>query len=191
VSRRGTFPAGSLGQDVAPPALTHVDDATLPRRVGSRPFDGEGVASRRNIVIDRGRLAAWLSNSYAARRTGGRTTGNASRGERGETSVAPSNLMLVPGERTPDALVADAGEGLYVTELFGFGVNLATGAWSRGGSGRWISGGKLVHPVQEFTIAGDLPSILKGVREAANDLEWQGACAAPTIRIDGLTVAAG
>lgn len=191
VFRRSTFLAGSLGGDIATPALTLVDDPTLPRRAGSRPFDGEGVRSRRTAILDRGRLASWLANSYAARRTGTRTTGNAVRGASGDTSVSQSNLVLLPGTRTPEALLADVGEGLYVTDLFHFGVNLTSGQWSRGGSGRWISGGKLAHPVQELTIAGDLPRMLRGFREAANDLAWQGACAAPTIWIDGLTVAAG
>jgi PmbA protein len=191
VFRRTTFLAGSLGEAVGSTALTLVDDPTLPRRSGSRPFDGEGVRARRTVVLDAGRLASWLANSYAARRTGTRTTGNAARGRDSDTYVAPSNLLLVAGTRPPEALIADAGEGLYVTDLFHFGVNLTSGAWSRGGSGRWISGGKLAHPVQELTVAGDLPSILAGFREAANDLEWMGACAAPTVRIDGLTVAAG
>lgn len=190
VYRKATFLAGSLGGQVASNALSLVDDPTLPRRSGSRPFDGEGVRSRRTAVIERGRLANWLANAYAARRVGARTTGNAARAS-GDTVVAPTNLVLLPGERPPEALLADVGEGLYVTDLFGFGVNLTSGTWSRGGSGRWISGGKLAHPVQELTIAGDLPGILRGFREAASDLEWQGSCAAPTVWIDGLTVAAG
>lgn len=191
VFRRTTFLADSLGKEIASPALTLVDDATLPRRAGSRPFDGEGVRSRRNAFVERGRLASWLANSYAARRTGTRTTGSAARGARGDTFVAATNLVLVPGTRTPEALLADVGEGLYVTNLFHFGVNVTSGAWSRGGSGVWISGGKRSHPVQELTIAGDLPGILRGFREAANDLTWRGSCAAPTVWIDGLTVAAG
>jgi PmbA protein len=105
--------------------------------------------------------------------------------------VAPTNLVLAPGKRSKEALLADVGEGLYVTDLFGFGVNVTSGQWSRGGGGRWISGGKLAHPVQELTIAGELGAMLHGFREAADDLEWNGACAAPTVRIDGLTVAAG
>jgi PmbA protein len=191
VFRRSTFLAESLGRDIGSSALTLVDDPTLRRRGGSRPFDGEGVRSRRTVVIDRGRLASWLANSYAARRTGTKTTGNAARGGVGDTTVAPSNLVLEPGTRAPEALIADAGEGLYVTDLFHFGVNLTSGAWSRGGSGRWITGGKLAHPVQELTIAGDLTTILAGFREAANDLDWAGSCGAPTVWIDGLTVAAG
>ena len=191
VYRNTTFLAGSLGKAVGSEALTLVDDATLPRRAGSRPFDGEGVRSRRTVLFERGRLLSWAANSYAGRRTGTGTTGNAARSASGETFVASTNLVLEPGARPPEALFADVGEGLYVQDLFHFGVNLTSGAWSRGGSGRWISGGKLAHPVQEMTIAGDLQTILRGFREAANDLTWDGACAAPTVRIDGLTVAAG
>ena len=159
--------------------------------MGSRSFDGEGVRSRRNAFIDGGRLTSWLADSYSSRRTGSHTTGNAGRGASGGISVSPTNLVLQPGKRPAAALLADVGEGLYVTDLFHFGVNITTGAWSRGGSGLWISGGKVSHPVQEFTIAGDLRTILTGFREAANDVEWHGACAAPTVWIDGLTVAAG
>jgi PmbA protein len=191
VFRRATFLVDRVGQQIASPALTLIDDATLPRRAGSRPFDGEGVRSRRSAFVEQGRLASWLADSYSARRTGARTTGNAARGAAGETTVAATNLVLVPGARPAEALIADAGEGLYVDDLFHFGVNLTSGAWSRGGSGRWISGGKLAHPVQELTIAGDLSAMLLGFREAADDLEWDGACAAPTVRVDGLTVAAG
>jgi len=191
VYRRTTFLADRLGETIASPALTLVDDPTLPRRAGSRPFDGEGVRSRRTPLVDRGRLASWLAHAYSARRTSTKSTGNASRMANGGTSVAPSNLVLAPGTRAPAALLADVGEGLYVTELFGFGVNLTSGQWSRGGCGSWIQNGKLAHPVQELTIAGELPAMLAGFREAANDLQWHGSCAAPTVWIDGLVVAAG
>jgi len=191
VYRRSTFLADRLGQEIASPALTLVDDPTLPRRCGSRPFDGEGVRSRRTPLIDAGRLASWLAHAYSARRTDTKSTGNASRGSSGATSVSPTNLVLAPGKRPPEALLADVGEGLYVTDLFGFGVNVTSGQWSRGGGGRWIAGGKLAHPVQELTIAGEISAMLRGFREAADDLEWSGACAAPTVWIDGLTVAAG
>lgn len=191
VYRRSTYLAESLGKEIGSAALTLADDATLPRRPGSRPFDGEGVRSRRNVFIERGRLTSWLADAYSSRRTRSHTTGNAGRSSTGGVSVAPSNLVLEPGSRTPAELIAEIGEGLYVNDLFHFGVNVTTGAWSRGGSGLWISGGRISHPVQELTVAGDLPTILRGFREAANDLEWFGSCAAPSVRIDGLTVAAG
>lgn len=191
VYRRGTFLADRFGEQVAASALTLVDDGTLPRRLGSRPFDGEGVRGRRTVLLDAGRLASWLADSYAARRTGFHTTGNASRSVGGTTSVSTTNLVLEAGERPPEAVIGDVEQGLYVTDLFGFGVNLPAGTWSRGGSGRWIENGQLTYPVQELTVAGDMRTILTGFREAANDLEWEGKCAAPTVRIDGFTVAAG
>jgi len=189
VFRRGTFLADSLGEIVASPHVTLVDDATLPRQIGSRAFDGEGVRSRRTVLLNEGRLESWLVDSYAARRLGVAPTGNASRSFAGPPGVARSNLALLPGERGPSDLIADVDEGLYVTELFGLGVNLASGAWSRGAGGLWIEKGALTYPVQELTVAGDLPSMLSGVTEVANDLRWHGHTAAPTLRIDGLTIA--
>jgi len=189
VFRRGTFLADSLGEMVASALVTLVDDATLPRHVGSRTFDGEGVRSRRTVLLNEGRLESWLADSYAARRLGVAPTGNASRSFSGPPGVSPSNLVLLPGERDASDLIADVDEGLYVTELFGMGVNLASGAWSRGAGGLWIEKGELTHSVQELTVAGDLPSMLKCVSEVANDLHWHGRTAAPTLRIDGLTIA--
>lgn len=191
VFRGTTFLAESLGEEIASSELSLVDDATLARRPGSRPFDGEGVRCRRTALIEKGRVASWLSDCYSARRASFHTTGSALRAVGGEVSVGTSNLVLEPGVRAPEELVADVANGLYVTDLFGFGVNLAAGTWSRGGSGIWIEKGALAHPVQEFTIAGDLRAMLAGVREVANDLEWLGSSAAPTLLIDGLTVAAG
>ncbi len=191
VFRRGTFLADSLGETVGSSALTLVDDGTLPRRQGSRAFDGEGVRSRRTVLFDAGRLASWLADSYSGRRTESSTTGNASRGTTGSPGVGTSNLVLAAGDRTPEQVIGDVPQGLYITELFGMGVNLAAGSWSRGGGGLWIEDGKLSYPVQELTVAGDLRTMLKGVAETANDLTWHGSTAAPTTRIDGLTVAAG
>ncbi len=191
VYRRQTFLAGRLGEVVASPAVTLMDDATLHRRPASRPFDGEGVRSRRTVLIDAGRLSSWMADSYSARRAECRTTGNGRRGSSRGPSVGPSNLVLAPGEREPAEIIGDVDEGLYVTQLFGFGVNLAAGSFSRGGTGRWIRNGELTHAVSEFTIAGDLRDILKGVTECGSDLDWNGSTAAPTIRIDGLTVASG
>lgn len=191
VYRGTTFMAQSLGETLGSSALTLVDDATLPRRMGSRAFDGEGLMSRRTVLIDEGRVASWLADTYAGKRADFRSTGNASRSVSGSVSVGSSNLILQPGTRTPQELLADIPSGLYVTDLFGFGVNLVAGTWSRGGSGIWIENGELTHPVQEFTVAGELRDMMAGFAEAANDLEWLGSSAAPTVRIDGLTVAAG
>jgi len=191
VYRGTTFLAQSLGETLGSSALTLVDDATLPRRMGSRPFDGEGVTSRSTVLIDAGRIASWLSDTYSGKRSAFRSTGSAARSMSGDVGVGASNLILQPGTRTPKALLADIPDGLYVTDLFGFGVNLVAGTWSRGGNGIWIENGQLAHPVQEFTVAGELRDMLAGFTEAANDLHWHGTTAAPTVRIDGLTVSAG
>jgi PmbA protein len=191
VFRGQTYLAESLGQEIGSSVLTLVDDGVLPRRPGSAPFDGEGVATRRTVLVERGRLASWLADSYAARKTGTRPTGNAGRSLSGSLGIVPHNLILEHGERSADALIGDVKSGLYLTDLFGFGVNMTAGTWSRGGSGIWIENGQLTYPVQEFTIAGDLRDLLRGVREAASDLTWRGSCAAPTLLVDGFTVAAG
>lgn len=190
VYRNSTFLGDRLGEQIASAGVTLVDDATLPRRAASRAFDGEGVRSRRTVLVDRGMLASWLSDTYSARRTGGTTTANASRGLSSAPAVGCSNLVLEPGTVPREELLAMAGRGLLVTELFGMGVNLATGAWSRGGSGFWLEDGRVDHPVQEFTIAGDLTQLLQGVRAVGSDLEWMSSRAAPSLLIDGFTVSA-
>ncbi len=191
VDRRATFLADALGESVGSRHVTVVDDATLPRRMASRAFDGEGVRSRRTVLMDEGVVSSWLADSYTARRLGIAATGNASRSFANRPGVGPSNLVLEPGARGPDELLGDVEEGLYLTELFGMGVNLASGSWSRGGAGIWIEKGELTYPVQELTVAGDLRGILAGVSEVASDLTWHGRMATPTLRIDGLTIAAG
>lgn len=191
VYRKSTFLADRLGDAIAVSGLTLVDDPTLAGRPGSRPFDGEGVRSRRTVLIENGRLASWLSDSYSARRVGGRTTGNAARSTSGPPSPSTTNLILQPGDVSAEDLIGGVASGLYVTQLFGFGVNLNSGAWSRGGQGIWIDGGRLTHAVQEFTVAGDLADMLQNVSVIGSDLTWHGSSAAPTLRIDGLTVAAG
>jgi PmbA protein len=191
VYRGGTYLADSLGERIASDVVTLTDDSTLPGRLGSRAFDGEGVRGRRTPVVVEGVLQSWLADTYSARRTSTSTTGNAARGPGGPPSVGSTNLVLAGGQRTQKELIGDVRSGLFVTSLFGFGVNLATGAWSRGGSGIWIENGEFAYPVQELTIAGDLPTLLGGVREAGSDLTWHGGCAAPTLLVEGLTVAGG
>ncbi len=191
VYRRGSFLADRLGETMAAPTVSIVDDPTVPRAAGSRSFDGEGVRARRTVLFDQGRLTSWMADAYSSRRLGVATTGNASRSIASSPGVTPSNLVFQPGARAAKDIVAEVASGLYVTDLFGLGVNLASGAWSRGGCGMWIENGELTHAVQEFTMTGDLPGIMNGLSEAGSDLTWHGRSAAPTVRIDGLTVAAG
>jgi PmbA protein len=188
VYRGASFLAGKLGQKIAETGVTVIDDGTVVGGFGTSPFDGEGVPTRRTVVIDQGVLASYLLNTYTAKKLKLKTTGNASRGLAGTPGIGPGNYFLQPGSRTPQQLIGDIQEGLYVTELLGMGVNLVTGDYSRGASGMWISKGELAYPVEEITVAGNLKDMFMHISEVANDLEFRGAVAAPTLRIDGLTV---
>jgi PmbA protein len=188
VYRGASFLAGKLGQQVASANVTVIDDGTIVGGFGTSPFDGEGIPTRRTVVIDNGTLASYVLNTYTAKKLGLKTTGNASRGLAGTPGIGPGNYFLQPGKKTPQQLIADVKEGLYVTEFLGMGVNLVTGDYSRGASGLWISGGELTYPVEEITVAGNLKDMFMNISEIANDLEFRGAIASPTIRIDGLTV---
>jgi PmbA protein len=188
VYRGASFLAGKLGQKIAASGVTVIDDGTMVGGFGTSPFDGEGVPTRRTVVIDNGVLVSYVLNTYTAKKLNLKTTGNASRGLAGTPGIGPGNYFLQPGSRMPQRLIADVKEGLYVTEFLGMGVNLVTGDYSRGASGMWISGGELTYPVEEITVAGNLKDMFMNISEVANDLEFRGSVAAPTLRIDGLTV---
>jgi PmbA protein len=188
VYRGASFLAGKLGQKIAADHVTVIDDGTIPGGFGTSPFDGEGVPTRRTVVVENGVLKSYLLNTYTAKKLGLPTTGNASRGLAGTPGIGPGNYFLQPGVKTPKEIIAGISNGLYVTEFLGHGVNLVTGDYSRGASGLWISGGELAYPVEEITVAGNLKELFFNVSEIGNDLEFRGAVAAPTIRIDGLTV---
>src|SRR6202795_2770739 len=188
VYRGASFLAGKLGEKIAGPNVTVVDDGTMPGGFGTTPFDGEGIPTRRTVVIENGILKSYLLNTYTAKKLGFETTGNASRGLAGTPGIGPGNYFLQPGAKTPKELVAGIKEGLYVTEFLGQGVNLVTGDYSRGASGMWISGGEFAYPVEEITVAGNLKELFFNISEIANDLDFRGSVAAPTIRVDGLTV---
>jgi PmbA protein len=188
VYRGASFLAGKLGQKIAGDHVTVIDDGTIPGGFGTSPFDGEGVPTRRTVVVENGVLKSYLLNTYTAKKLGLQTTGNASRGLAGTPGIGPGNYFLQPGVKTPKEIIAGISNGLYVTEFLGHGVNLVTGDYSRGASGLWISGGELAFPVEEITVAGNLKELFFNISEIGNDLEFRGAVAAPTIRIDGLTV---
>ncbi|HKW17331.1 MAG TPA: TldD/PmbA family protein [Terriglobales bacterium] len=188
VYRGASFLAGKLGHKIAAENVTVIDDGTMIGGFGTSPFDGEGVPTRRTIVIENGVLKSYLLNTYTAKKLRLQTTGNASRGLAGTPGIGPGNYFLQPGMRTPQQLIGDLKEGLYVTEFLGMGVNLVTGDYSRGASGLWISGGELTYPVEEITVAGNLKEMFMNISEVANDLEFRGSVASPTIRMDGLTV---
>lgn len=188
VYRGASFLAGRLGEKIAGDNVTVIDDGTIPGGFGTSPFDSEGVPTRRTVVIEKGVLKSYLLNTYTAKKLGLQTTANASRGLAGTPGIGPGNYFLQPGKKTPKELISAIKEGLYVTEFLGQGANLVTGDYSRGASGLWISGGEFAYPVEEITVAGNLKALFFNISEIANDLEFRGSVAAPTIRVDGLTV---
>jgi PmbA protein len=188
VYRGASFLAGKLGQKIAGDNVTVIDDGTIPGGFGTSPFDGEGIPTRRTVVIENGVLKSYLLNTYTAKKLGLQTTANASRGLAGTPGIGPGNYFLQPGHKSPKDLIADIKEGLYVTEFLGQGVNLVTGDYSRGASGLWISGGELTFPVEEITVAGNLKDLFFNLAEIASDLEFRGSVACPTLRIEGLMV---
>jgi PmbA protein len=188
VYRGASFLAGKLGQKIAGDNVTVIDDGTIAGGFGTSPFDAEGIPTCRTVVIENGVLRSYLLNTYTAKKLGLQTTGNASRGLAGTPGIGPGNYFLQPGAKTPKEIITAIPNGLYITEFLGHGVNLVTGDYSRGASGLWISGGELAYPVEEITVAGNLKELFFNISEIANDLEFRGAVAAPTIRVDGLTV---
>jgi len=189
VYRSATFLKGRLGEVVASPLLTVVDDGRRVRGLGSRPFDGEGLPTRRNVPLESGVLKHYLCDAYSGRKIGAKPSGCARRGVGGSPSVGAGNLCFLPGEKGPDAIVGEVSRGLYVTDLIGFGVNLVSGDFSQGAAGLWIENGRLAHPVHEVTIAGNLKDMLKDVDAVGSDLVWRGSAASPTLRVAKMTIA--
>jgi PmbA protein len=187
--RRMSFLLDRLGEPIASPNVTVVDDPLRPAGPASRPFDAEGVAQARRTVVDRGTLTTYLLDSYSARRLGLRTTGHAVRAVGDAPGAGPTNFTLEPGPHSPEAIVASVRSGLYVTELIGFGVNSVTGDYSRGAAGLWIENGELAYPVEEITIAGNLLEMFRGIEMVGNDLRLRTAVAAPTLKIGRMTLA--
>src|SRR3984957_18573592 len=188
VYRGASFLAGKLGEKIACDRVTVIDDGTIVGGFGTSPFDGEGIPTRRTVVIENGVLKSYLLNTYTAKKLKLETTANASRGLAGTPGIGPGNYFLQPGTRTPQQIIGEIKDGLYLTEFLGHGANLVTGDYSRGASGMWISGGELAYPVEEITVAGNFKEMFFNISEIGNDLEFRGAMACPTIRIDGLTV---
>jgi PmbA protein len=188
VARKTSFLKDRRGEQLFRRGINVLDDPLRRRGLRSRPFDAEGVASTPLAVVEDGVLKSWLLDSASARELGLATTGHAQRGVSSTPSPGPSNLHLAAGSDTADALMADIGEGFYVTDLIGMGVNQVTGDYSRGASGFWIENGKPAYPVSEVTIAGNLIDMFKTL-SPANDLEFRFGTNAPTLRVEGLTVA--
>jgi PmbA protein len=189
--RKSSYLVGREGTRVASDLVHVVDDPLLARAPGSRPYDGEGLASRKNVVVEKGVLRTYLCDSYSARKLSRQSTGSASRGGGGGVGPSTSNFILSPGTESHDAIVAGTKRGLYVTDMMGFGFNAVTGDFSRGASGFWIENGALAFPVSEVTISLNVDELWKRVDAVGNDLDLRTATAAPTIRVAKMTVAGG
>ncbi|WP_394891158.1 TldD/PmbA family protein [Mesorhizobium sp. AaZ16] len=187
VARKTSFLRDMMGKQVAAAAITVIDEPLRVRGQASRPFDGEGVEGQKLTMVEKGVLKHWFLSTSAAKELGLKTNG---RGSRSGSSVSPSstNLSIEPGERTPEELIASLKSGFYVTEVFGQGVNMITGEYSRGASGFWIENGELAYPVSEVTIASNLKDMFLNM-VPASDLDRNFATAAPTLLIEGMTLA--
>ena len=202
IYRNASMLAGKLGEQVAGENITLVDDGTMvfdhvladgstlrAGGFGTSPFDGDGLPTRRTVVVERGVLKELLLNTYTGRKLNMKSNGKASRGLAGAPGIGGGNYFLEPGELSQEEIVGDVKQGLFVLSTMGFGVNLVTGDYSQGASGLWIEDGELTHAVEEITIAGNLKEMFRNVSAIGNDLEFRGAGAVPTVRIEGMTVA--
>jgi PmbA protein len=188
IARKTSFLREKLGVKIFAAGIDIIDDPLRPRGLRSRPFDAEGIAGRSRKLVEDGVLKTWLLDSATARELDMQTTGHAQRGVSSTPSPGASNLHLAPGEKNPDELIADIEDGFYITDMIGMGVNLVTGDYSRGASGFWIENGERTYAVSEVTIAGHLFEIFASMTPA-NDLIFRYGTNAPTVRIEGMTVA--
>ncbi len=188
IARGVSFLKDKLGKSIFPSGVSIIDDPHRKRGLRSKPFDGEGVRNRRQTLLENGELKTWLLDSASARQLGLTTTGHAARGTGGPPGPSATNLYMEAGEISPKELMADVKNGFYVTELIGQGVDGVTGDYSRGAAGFWIDGGEIAYPVSEITIAGNLKDMYQNLTPA-NDLEFRYATNAPTLRVEGMTIA--
>lgn len=188
VARGTSFLKDSMGKQIFADGITITDDPHRKRGLKSKPVDGEGVANRRCDLIADGRLTTWLLDTASARQLGLKSTGHAARGTASPPSPSTSNLYMAAGAQTPEELMADIKSGFYITELIGFGISMVTGDYSRGAAGFWIEDGQIAYPVSELTVAGNLKDMFREITPA-NDLEFRRGTDAPTLRVDGMTVA--
>jgi PmbA protein len=187
--RKSSYLVGREGTRVASDLVTIVDDPLIPRAPGSRPFDGEGLLARRNVVVEQGTLRTFLCDSYSGRKLGRPSTASASRGGGGGVGPSTSNFLLQPTSTPAGDIVASTARGLYVTEMMGFGFNAVTGDFSRGASGFWIEDGKLAYPVSEVTISLNVDQLWQRIDAVGDDLDQRSATASPTLRVSAMTIA--
>ena len=184
VDQKATFLAEQLGRPIGNAKVTVVDDGLLPRRLGSGPFDSEGVSSRRTVVVENGVLKNFLCNAYSARKLGLATTGNAD-----GAGVSPNNFYLEPGPHPAEAIIRSCDRGLLLIRTLGHGLNPVTGDISRGAFGLWIERGEIVHPVSGITISGNLGQVLNSVEMVGSDLDFQSSISGPTIKVAEMLIA--
>jgi PmbA protein len=184
-----SYLGGALGQAVASPLVTIIDDGTIPAGLGSKPFDGEGLPTRRTMLVEKGTLTSYLLDTYSAKKLGLSATGNAARGVGDPPSVSPTNCILQAGTSSPQEIIASVRTGLYVTQLIGFGVNTVTGDFSQGAAGLWIENGEIAFPVEEITIAGNLKTIFRDIEMVGSDLDFRSRISAPTLKVASMTIA--
>ena len=189
IYRAASFLTDCIGEKIAPESVSVYDDGTLPGAPGSKPFDGEGLPTRRTAVVENGVLLTYLLDTYTGRRLGMRSTGNATRSAGDAPSVGATNFFMEPGTATPEEIIASVPSGLYVTSMIGFGVNPVTGDYSRGASGLWIEGGELTFAVEEITIAGNLRQMLADIEMIGSDLDRRRRVMAPTLKLREMTIA--
>ncbi len=189
VYRNASYLAGLVGERIAAPEVTIVDNPHIKRGPASKPFDGEGLATSQTVVVEGGVLKSYLLDTYSAAKLGLQTTRNASRGLAGTPSASPTNLWMQPGQASLEELIADVKQGLLVTELIGFGVNAITGDYSQGASGLWIENGQIAYPVSELTIASTLPEMWRTLDGIGSDRDPHRSVSAPSLRIAKMTVA--
>ena len=184
-----SFLIGQLGQQIAPDFVTIYDDGRMPGGLGTRPFDGEGLPTRKQAMVERGRLTSYLLDTYSGKKLGLPSTGNAARSIGESPSAGPTNFYMVPGTTRPEDILASVKQGLYVTDLIGFGINMVTGDYSRGASGFWIENGELAYPVEEITIAGNLKQMYTNIETIGTDLVFRGRIACPTVKLAEMMLA--
>lgn len=187
--RRSSYLVDRLESPVASTLVHIVDDPLIPRGPGSKAYDGEGLLTRKNVLVEGGTLRSYLLDSYSARKLNMQSTASASRGSSGGVGVGTSNFIMLAGDTSPEEILRSTPRGLYVTSMMGYGFNAVTGDFSRGASGFWIENGELAFPVSEVTISLNLDQILKRIDAVGSDLDLKSSTAAPTFRVSAMTIA--
>ena len=188
VVKNSSFLSNKLGEQLFPKHISIIDDPLKHRAINAQPFDAEGILGEKIALIKEGRLDTWITDLRSAKKLGTESTGRATRSINGQPSPSPTNVYMENGSRTPEEIIKEIKNGLYLTEVFGMGVNNVTGDYSQGAAGFWIENGEICYPVSGITVAGNLIEMFKNL-EPANDLEFRYSKNAPTLRVDGMTVA--